>query len=139
MNAEYKRPKRVGKRDVVDQADAVPLADSESGRAPLADPVEGHDRRLIERAGEKRTGGMALVMVGEDQPGPGRAAQAAAQGPPHVQLVLEPERHGQPKAAKSARSIGQVGLQQPLELGQRLVVERDVVQIGRRQPRLRRQ
>ena len=127
---------RVGELDVVDQADAVPLADAEGGRAPLADAVEREDRRLVERAGEEGAGGVALVVVGEDQPRPGRPAEALPQGPPHVQLLLEPERHGQPEAAEPARGVGQVGLEQPLELGQRLVVEGDVVEVGRRQARL---
>ena len=57
--------------------------------------------------------------------------------PPHVQLVLQPERHGQAEAAEPGRGIGQVGLQQPLELGQRLVVEGDVIEVvrGRARPR----
>ena len=35
--------------------------------APLADAVEGEDRRLLERAGEEGAGGVALVVVEEDQ------------------------------------------------------------------------
>ena len=51
--------------------------------------------------GKKGTGGVAFMMVGEDQPGTAWATQAIAQGPSHVQLVLEPERHGQAKASET--------------------------------------
>ena len=123
---------RVGERDVVDQADAIPFADTVGGRAPLADPVQGHDRRPVEGAREKRAGGMALMMIGEDQPGTRRPSQTAAQGPPHVQLVLEPQRHRQAKTAEPRRREGQVGLQQALELGQRFVIKGNIVQVLRR-------
>ncbi len=120
---------RVGELDVIEQADAVPLANADRRRAPLAHPVEGDDRRLVEGAGEERAGGMAFMVVGEDQPCPGRPTDSLPQGPPHVQLLLEPDRHGQPEAPKPARRVRQIGLDQPLELGQRLVVERDVVEV----------
>src|SRR5262249_35033925 len=55
-------------------------------------------------------------------------------GAPHVQLFFEPERHGQAKAAEADRDVGQVGLQEALELGERLVIEDDVVQLPRGQP-----
>ena len=64
--------------DVVDQAEAIPLADAEGRRGPLADAVEGQDRGVLEGRGEERAGGVALVVIGEDQPGAGRAPQAAA-------------------------------------------------------------
>ena len=76
MNAEYKQAERVRKRDVIDQPDAIALADAESRRGPLADAVQGQDRRLVERAREKRAGGVALVMIGEDKPRAVRVAQA---------------------------------------------------------------
>ena len=59
----------MGERDVVDQPDPVALADSEGGRAPFADAVEGEDGRPFERAGEEGAGGVGLVVVGEDQAG----------------------------------------------------------------------
>ena len=37
-------------------------------RRPFADAIHGQDRRLLEWRGEKRRGGMALVMLGEQQP-----------------------------------------------------------------------
>ena len=121
---------------MVDQSDPITLADAEGGRGPFADPVQGQDGRPVERAWEERAGGVALVMVGEDQAGAARSIQAIAQGPPHVQLVLEPERHGPAKAAKPAGRIGQIGLEQPFEFGEGLVVERDVIQVARRKPGL---
>ena len=51
-----------------------------------------------------------------------------ADGPPHVQLVLEPQGHGQAEAAEAGGGIGEVGLEEAFELGERLVVEGDVVE-----------
>ena len=46
-----------------------------------------------------------------------------------MQFILEPYRHGHPKAGKSLRDIGQIGFQQAFELGQRLFIKRDIVEI----------
>ena len=51
-------------------------------------------------------------------------------------LSLSHKRHGQAEAAEPGRGVGQVGLQQPLELGQRLVVEGDVVEVVGGEPGL---
>ena len=64
---------------MVGQTDAVALADAQSGCAPLAHTIQSHNRRLLERAGEKRTGGMAFMVIGEDQASVGRSSQSSAQ------------------------------------------------------------
>ena len=48
------------------------------------------------------------------------------------QLFLQPQRHRHAERAEAARRKGEIGLEQPLELQERLVVEGDVVDVGQR-------
>jgi hypothetical protein len=48
------------------------------------------------------------------------------------QLLLQPDRHRRQERAQSPRRIGQIGLQQSLELDQRLVVEDHMIQVRQR-------
>ena len=57
----------MGKCDVIDQLDAIALADAKGGRGPLTDAVQGYDCCLVKGTGEKCAGGVALVMIGEEQ------------------------------------------------------------------------
>ena len=81
---------------------------------------------------------MRLVMLGKQQlpaapcPCSRRALPVPFQGGLQIELFLQPDRHGRDKGAEAPRRIGQVGLQQPLELDQRLVVEDDLIDIGQR-------
>jgi len=52
---------RMRELDLLRQLDAVPASGAERRRIPLAHAIERQDRRLVERAGEERTGGMRLV------------------------------------------------------------------------------
>src|SRR5262249_26664905 len=81
------------------------------------------------RARKERTGCVAFMMIREHDPRQAAAAQAAADRPPHVQLVLEPQRHRHAEAAQSAWRIRQVRLDQSLELGERFVIEGNVVKL----------
>ena len=76
--------------DVVDQSNPAAFTDPEGRCAPFADSIECDDRRLLERAGEKGAGGMAFMMIGEDQTRLRWCSQSLADRPPHVQLVFEP-------------------------------------------------
>ena len=57
--------------------------------------------------------------------------QALPQQPLLEQLFLQPERDRQPERTEAARRERQIGLEQPLELDERLFVEHHVVEIGR--------
>src|SRR4051794_18992542 len=46
------------------------------------------------------------------------------------QLVAEPRRHRRLERLEAARHEGEIGLDQPVELAQRLVVEHDVVELA---------
>src|SRR5437899_11441539 len=113
----------MGKLQLPEQANLVALTDAEGGGAPLSHAVNGQDGRRIVRAWEKGAGGVAFVVVGEDQPRLARSLKALPESAAHVEFVLQPDRHGQTKAPEPGGRIGQVGLQQTVKLRQRLVVE----------------
>ena len=54
----------------------------------------------------------------------------------HVQLVLDPQRAGHEERAEAARNDAQVCLENPLEFEERLVIEADVCEVGRLDPRV---
>src|SRR5262249_58180839 len=95
-------------------------------RRPCAHAVEGQDRRLREGAGEDRAGGVALVVV-EEEDGYRPPAETAAERPPHVQLAAEPLGHGQREAPQPARGVREIRLQQALEFRKWLLVKRHVI------------
>jgi len=80
----------MGEGDVVDQSNTASFTNPKGGCAPFADPIECDNCRLLKGAGEKCTGGMALMMVGEDQTSLGWCSQSLADCTPHMQLVFEP-------------------------------------------------
>src|SRR6184192_1637042 len=118
------------------QADGVSLSLAQRRRAPLADAVERQNRRFLERTREKRAGGMALMMVEKNNRLAARAARLRRHAPANVQLLLQPNRNCFVELAKAQRRISNKRLQNPIELGQRLFIKGDVVQIVRSQPRL---
>ncbi len=117
--------------ELLPQAELVAFALAECRRAPLAHAVNGQDRRGFKRAGEERAGGVALMVVREDKARLARHVEALPQRPAHVQLILQPQRHRKTEAPETRGRIGQVSLQQPVKLSQRLVIESDAVQILR--------
>jgi len=73
----------------------------------FADAVECEDGGLLERAGKECTGSVALVMVEEEEGGPGRGMEPAAYHPAHAQLLFQPQRHGHAEAAEPAWGEGE--------------------------------
>jgi hypothetical protein len=88
---------------------------------------------------------MALMMLGEQEPArpvrTGReVVQLLCQQMLREQLFAQPQRQRHPERADAARRERKVGLQQPLELKEGFVVERDEIDLvgaaGRRQAML---
>ena len=122
---------RMGKLQLVKQANPVPVTHTQRGRAPFAHAVNGEDRRRFERAGEERAGGMAFVVFGKNESGTARGGKVTPQDAPQMKFVLQPDRHGLPETPKAPRRVGQVGFQQPIELEEGFVIKSDVVQLLR--------
>jgi len=57
----------------------------------------------------------------------------------HVQLLSQPDRHGVEEGPETSRCVGEVRLQDPLELAQGLLVRVDVVDVLKAEPSLVRQ
>ena len=97
---------------------------------PFAHAVHGEKRRFREGRGEERAGGVRLVMLGVQQlalVSPQSRADLAV----HEKLFLDPQRPRHPKRREPLRCHAEVGLQNALELEERLVVEADEVQLRR--------
>src|SRR5437660_1063164 len=124
------------KREVLGKANAIAFAGAPGGGAPFADAVEREDGRLLKWARKERAGGMAFVMIQEQERRAGARRKLVANRLAHEQLVFEPDRHRHAEAAKPARREREIGLQQTLKLRQGLFVEDDVVKLARRQARL---
>src|SRR5262249_17738344 len=103
---------------------------------PFADAVKRQDRRLLERRREERAGGVRLVMIGEDKLALVFVLQSLAHLAAEMELLLEPERQGFPKPAKSDGSKSEVRFEEPFKLGKGFVVEADIRKVVRPQPRL---
>ena len=114
------------------------IAASERDRCgrPFADSVHGEDHGLLERGRKERGCRVALVVlreqelalpieVGVERP------QLVAQQLLLEQLLLQPERDRHAKGAKALGRKREIGFEQALELEERLVVERDVVDCRR--------
>ena len=129
-------PQRVRKSQLVCQLDPIRVPDSVAGRGPLSDAVQCQDRGVLEGRGEERAGGVRLVVLGEGDALAIGAPEPATDLPGQVELLFEPLRHRVHERPEAARRVGQVGLEQPLELQERLVVEPHVVEVRRIDARL---
>ena len=120
---------RVGELELAREGDPVAAAHAHRRRRPFADAVEREDGRFVERAGEERARGVALVVVGEHDRRADAAANPAPDQPGLLQLLAEPHRHGRDEAREPGRGVREIGFEQPLELAQRLLVEDDIVEV----------
>lgn len=106
------------------------------------DPVHRQHGRLTERGRIERGRRVGEMVLGEQEPSPPRLAfhvcrhrlELLLQEPLQEELFLEPDRHGCHERPPALRGEGEIGLQQALELEQRLVVEDHVIQVA--QPEL---
>ena len=117
------------KLKLLQQTEAVALTHAQRSCAPLAHAVHGEDGGRVERAGQEGAGGVAFVMVSEDQRRFSGHLKALTQRASHVQFVFQPERHRQAKTPEARRGVGKVSFQQPIEFRQRLVIKRDIAEL----------
>ena len=118
--------------EFLEDGEVVAAAEADRHRRPLPDPVHGQDGGFLERRGEKRRGGVTLVMLGEEELAVPVAVarkllQLVVQQPLLEQLFAQPQRDRHPERAKAVRRECEVGFQQAFELEKRLVVEHDVI------------
>ena len=110
-------------------AEQRPVADTEGRGGPLADTVDGEERRTCERRRVERARGVALVMLGkDDRPVEVEFLRDQVRDP---QLLLEPERHRLDERAEPARRGGDVRFEEAFEFEKRLVIKRHHIEIRR--------
>src|SRR5712692_106439 len=119
----------MGKLEMLAQFDPVAPSHSPGGGRPLAYAVERKNRRFFKRRREESAGGMALVMVHKEQWRARISRQAPADHPAHHQLLAKPYRHRHDETAYAGRRESELRLKQSFEFQQRLVVERDEVEL----------
>ncbi len=101
----------------------------EARSSPFSHSVHGEERGSFERRRKERARCMSFVMFRKiDFP---FISQALADQIRNVQLLLQPEWHGHEERCPTPRSKGQIRFQESLKLEDGLVVEYDIVQIGR--------
>ena len=128
--------------DLLHHAQLAPAPERDGSGGPLADAVHGEHRGALERRRVVRARRVAEMVLGEQQPlVPVDAAldgfQLLQERAALEQLVLHPHRQRGAERREAARRKGEIGLEQPLELEERLVVERDIVDLrGTRAGRL---
>ena len=125
---------RVREVDLLAHLEVVPRAETYGGGRPLADAVHGQDDGLLERGREEGARRMALVMLGKEQRSlpvvfGGKVFQLTPEQRLLEELLSQPDGHGHGERAEASRGEGEVGLEEALELQERLVVEGDVVDL----------
>jgi len=95
----------------------------------LPHAVERQNGRLVVRRREERARRVRFVVFREDVSTAILASQGLVHDPRQEQLLPHPQRHAHQEELESTRRVRDVGLQQPLELQERLVVERHVVDL----------
>jgi hypothetical protein len=122
------QPERVRKVQLVEQRDAIALPRADARRRPLAHAVECENRGLLERRWKKRAGRVRFVVFRKNEAPPVLPAQRVAQAAREVQLLPDPDGQRLSKRAEATRRVREIGLQQPVEFQERLVVKRDMVE-----------
>src|SRR5262245_65278783 len=122
------------KMKLLEDGEIVAAAETHGHGRPLADPVHGQHRRLLERRWEEGRGRMTLVMFREQElffpvGMPRELSQFVAQKLLLEQLLAQPQRDRHAERSKAGRRERQIGLQQAFELKERLVVEHDIVDV----------
>ncbi len=96
---------------------APPHPDARGG--PLPHPVEGQDRRGLERRGEEGRSGVALVVLGVPEVPGSLVAQGGQLGLDALadpQLLAQPDRHRPVERGEPLRRGAEVGAQEPDEV-----------------------
>ncbi len=119
---------RVGEPHLRRQSDLVTLPDSPGCRRPLADPIDGQDRRLLEGGAEERAGGVGEVMLNE-QDLPFGDPQLLPDQRLDPELLMEPGDHRLTEDLVGLRARLQDAHYQPLELQKRLLIEHGVLDL----------
>jgi hypothetical protein len=133
------QPERMREVDLLVHLEPVAPADGRGGRRPLADAVHRQDHGLLERRREERARRMAQVVLAEQKISVPAAADGLEFLPQQVleeKLFPQPQGNRHAEGAEPPRREGEIGLDQSLELEERLVVEHHMVDVPQGGPPL---
>ena len=116
--------------------DPIALAPSDAARRPLTDAIQCQDGGFLEGGREKGAGAMRFVVLGKDESTRVLAAESLGELAGGVELLFEPERKPHEEEAKTARGVGEIGLEEPIKFQQWFVVEGDEIEIAVAEARL---
>jgi hypothetical protein len=127
-------PEAVGEMDFLGDREVAAVPDRGRRGGPFADAVEGEHRGPLERRGIERGGRVAQMVLAEQEPRLPvefgvRGLELVGQQRLLEQLFAQPQRQRHAKRREAARAAGEIGLEQALELEERLVVEHDPVDV----------
>ncbi len=120
---------RVRVLDLLEQLDPVAVPGADRRRRPFPDPVDGEDRRALERRGVEGRGRVGGVVLGEEQVDV--LAEMATDPLLHPQLGPEGGPRGLPPRLLAARGDRHQRGHDPLEREQGVVVEDDRGEVAR--------
>jgi hypothetical protein len=127
----------VWKGELFQELETAPLPDADRRGRPLADPVHREDGRLRERRGVEGARRVGLVVLGEVDPlrlGKTAARERLPDPGLDPELLAHPQGQGPQEGPQPRGGDREVGLEDPMELQDRLVVEGH--RIRRAAPRL---
>src|SRR5580692_3781101 len=100
---------------MLQQTNLVCLTGADGCGAPFPNTIDRQDRGTFERAGKKRTRGMALMMIDEQQASIFGRGNPRSYHPSMIELVLQPGRNRIAKTDESMWCERQIGFEQPFE------------------------
>ena len=118
----------MGKPQLLQKLDPVPLAPPHARSRPFADTINREHRGAFEGRRKKGRGGVGFVVFRENN----RAfkVKLLANGRLEPDLFFHPDWHRLEERAQAARRAAKVGGKQPFEFQKRLFVERDEIELG---------
>ena len=137
--SRIEQAQRVGKMNLADDGKVLAAAERRRCRGPFAHAIHRQDQRLLEGRRIESAGGMAQVMLGKQEAlrpihVAGKPLQFFDQQGALEQFLAQPERHRHAKRREPLGGEAEIGLQQPLEFQERLVVKGNAVDIGAADP-----
>ena len=115
--------------DLSEEIDVRAASGAERRGRPLADAVDGENGGILKRGRIERGSGVRDVVLGKEDRNVGFDFLLDAIR--KEELLGQPDRHRRSKRGRSLGRAGKISLEQALELEERLVVERDGIELIR--------
>ena len=140
--SRVQQSKRMGKAHFLDHLQVASATNGDRPGCPFANTVKCQHHRFFKRGRVESTGSMTQVVFCKQKLVRVRKSaivlfQVLQKHRLLEQFLLQPNRHCQPERRKTPRCEGNVGLQKPFKLQERLVVKHDMINVRDLQTRFR--